>query len=128
MSYDRSNIFARMLRREIPARIIFENEYIFACHDIFPRAPIHALAIPKGTYTEAHDFLTCAPDDHIVGFYRGLAHIIGLLGVKESGFRLVSNSGAHAHQEVPHFHIHILGGVRLGVIESILPNTAPETY
>jgi histidine triad (HIT) family protein len=123
MSYDHFNIFARMLRGEVPSRVIFENEYVFAFHDIFPRAPIHALVIPKGAYMNAYDFQTHASADEIVGFYRGLSQTIDLLDVKDSGFRLVSNTGVHAHQEVPHFHVHILGGAILGSLPTFLNAT-----
>lgn len=110
MSYDHSNIFARILRGEIPTKTILDDDYFLAFHDINPCAPIHALVIPKGAYRDAYDFTVNADADMIVGFYKGIGKVIDTLGVKESGFRLVSNNGADAHQEVPHFHVHILGG------------------
>jgi histidine triad (HIT) family protein len=114
MSYDRQNIFARILRGEIPAKKIHEDEYVLAFHDINPQAPIHALIIPKGEYVSQDDFSANATPDEIAGFYRAVPVVARLLGVEAAGYRTLSNHGQNAHQEVPHFHLHLFGGRPLG--------------
>ena len=112
--YDTSNIFARVLRGEIPARTIFENEHAFAFHDIAPQAPVHVLVIPKGAYVSFADFSTRASDAEIAGFFRAVGQVAADLGLDAPGYRLLSNMGAHGGQEVPHFHVHLFGGQSLG--------------
>jgi diadenosine tetraphosphate (Ap4A) HIT family hydrolase len=114
--YDESNIFAKILRGDIPCNKIFEDEFALAFHDIRPQAPIHALVIPKGNYVSFADFGANAPSDLIFGFTRAVAHVAKTLGVEETGYRLIANMGWDSHQEVPHYHVHILGGRKLGVM------------
>ncbi len=114
MAYDDSNIFARILRGEIPCAKIYEDEFALAFSDIRPQAPTHILVIPKGQYISAADFNAQASDEELAGFYRALAYVAREAGVEESGYRLISNAGPDSHQEVPHFHVHILAGQKLG--------------
>jgi histidine triad (HIT) family protein len=114
MSYDPSNVFARILRGEIPCRKVYEDEWALAFHDINPLAPVHVLVIPKGPYVSMADFATGAGDAEVAGFFRAVARTAELLGVVQSGYRVLANHGAHANQEVPHFHVHIFAGAPLG--------------
>jgi len=114
MPYDANNIFARILRGEIPAKKIYEDAYALAFYDIHPQAPIHALVIPKGAYVDAYDFGANAPAEEVLGFTRAVTHVAQLLGLPDHGFRMIANAGAHGGQEVPHYHIHLLGGQTLG--------------
>jgi diadenosine tetraphosphate (Ap4A) HIT family hydrolase len=112
--YDPNNVFARILRGEIPAQRLYEDEYALAFPDIRPAAPTHVLVIPKGAYVSIADFGANASAAEITGFFRAVSHVAGLIGVSEPGFRLIANSGPDSHQEVPHFHVHLLGGRALG--------------
>lgn len=112
--YDDANIFARILRGEIPCKKVHEDEHALAFHDINPQAPVHVLVIPKGPWVSAADFLTQAPAETVAGFWRAVALIAKQLGLEESGYRLLTNMGPDAGQEVGHFHVHIFGGRRLG--------------
>ncbi len=112
--YDDANIFARILRGEIPCRKVFENEHALAFHDIAPQAPVHVLVIPKGSYVSFADFAAKAPTEAIAGFVRAVGQVAHDLGLDEPGYRLLSNMGAHGGQEVPHFHVHLFGGAPLG--------------
>jgi len=112
--YDDGNVFARILRGEIPCKAVFENEHALAFHDINPQAPIHVLVIPKGRYVSMADFSANAPLDEVAGFWRAVGHVARELGLESSGYRLLSNMGPNSHQEVPHFHVHIFGGRPLG--------------
>ncbi len=114
MAYDPNNIFARILRGEIPCKKVFENAHALAFHDINPQAPVHVLVIPKGAYVSLDDFSSRASPDEIVAFVRALGEVARTLGVAESGYRILANHGEDSHQEVPHFHVHIFGGKRLG--------------
>ncbi len=114
MAYDRNNIFARILRGEIPCDKVFEDEFVLAFNDINPQTPVHVLVIPKGEYESMDDFAATAPDAEIAAFFRAVGKIARDLGVAGSGYRFLSNHGADAHQEVAHFHVHIFGGRRLG--------------
>ena len=114
MPYDPNNIFAKILRGEIPCKKISEDEFYLAFHDIQPRAPIHALVIPKSAYKDVYDFNQNANPDEIVGFSKGINQVIGLLNLRQDGFRLISNFGTYGGQEVPHYHVHLLGGKKLG--------------
>ena len=111
--YNDQNIFAKILRGEIPCKKIYEDSYALAFYDIFPKAVSHALVIPKKPYICFNGFINHASDDEVSGFFKAVGKTIELLGVDEEGFRLVSNSGEHGGQEVPHFHVHILGGEKL---------------
>ncbi len=112
--YDRNNVFAKILRGEVPCRKIYENDYAYAFHDIRPQAPVHALVIPKAEYESYDDFASKASDAEIAGFVRAVGHVARELGIAGSGYRLLSNHGVNAHQEVPHFHVHLVGGRALG--------------
>ena len=114
MSYDRNNVFARILRGELPCNRVYEDEHALAFHDIAPQAPVHVLVIPKGEYVSQDDFAAEAPDALIVGFWRAVGTVARQLGLVESGYRLLANTGPDAHQEVPHFHVHIFAGRDLG--------------
>ena len=112
--YDKQNIFAKILRGEIPCRKVFEDEWALAFDDINPQAPVHVLVIPKGAYVSWDDFSAKASDVEIAGFVRAVGHVGRELGLVEPGYRLLANIGMDAHQEVPHLHIHIFGGKPLG--------------
>jgi histidine triad (HIT) family protein len=112
--YDDSNIFARILRGEIPNRTVFEDEHVLAFEDINPLAPTHVLVIPKGHYVSWDDFSARASDAEIGAFVRAVGKIAREAGLVEPGYRLLANVGSHAGQEVPHLHVHIFGGQPLG--------------
>jgi diadenosine tetraphosphate (Ap4A) HIT family hydrolase len=112
--YDPQNIFARILRGEIPCRRVHEDAHALAFHDINPLTPTHILVIPKGPYVSAADFHATAPDAAIAGFWRAVALVAKAAGLEENGYRILSNMGQDAGQEVPHFHVHLFGGRRLG--------------
>ncbi|MBB4631259.1 HIT domain-containing protein [Sphingosinicella soli] len=114
--YDDDNIFARILRGEIPAKPVYEDDYAFAFHDINPQAPTHVLVIPKGRYVSWADFAAKAADAEIAGFVRAVGAVARELGIEETGYRLLANAGPHSHQEVPHLHVHIFGGKKLGAM------------
>jgi diadenosine tetraphosphate (Ap4A) HIT family hydrolase len=114
MAYDRNNVFARILRGEIPCNKVYEDEHVLAFDDITARAPTHVLVIPKGEYVSLDDFSAKASEQEIAALIRALGHIARKRGVSESGYRILSNTGPAAHQEVPHFHIHVVGGCDLG--------------
>ncbi|HVG47580.1 MAG TPA: HIT domain-containing protein [Rubellimicrobium sp.] len=111
--YDPSNIFARILRGEIPNATVHENEHALAFHDVRPQAPVHVLVIPKGAYVDLADFAANATAVEQAGFMSAVAEVARIAGV-ENGFRAIANAGPDSHQEVPHFHVHILGGRPLG--------------
>lgn len=108
--YDPGNIFARIVRGEAPADIVFENEYAIAFHDIAPRREIHVLVIPKGPYTNILHFNAEASDGEKLALLDAISETARIMGVADSGFRLVSNTGEGGHQTVPHLHFHLLGG------------------
>ncbi|MBV1796960.1 histidine triad nucleotide-binding protein [Siccirubricoccus sp. G192] len=112
--YDPGNIFARILRGEIPCKRVHEDEYALAFHDIAPQAPVHVLVIPKGEWVSAADFHAAAPAETIAGFWRAVSAVARELGLEAGGYRILSNMGADGGQEVGHFHVHIFGGRRLG--------------
>ena len=112
--YDESNIFARILRGEIPCAKVYEDEYALAFNDIAPQAPIHILVIPKGAYVSWDDFSARASAEEIAGFVRAVGRIARDAGLVEPGYRLLANVGANGGQEVPHLHVHIFGGHPLG--------------
>ncbi|MEI6559620.1 MAG: histidine triad nucleotide-binding protein [Rhodospirillaceae bacterium] len=122
-SYDPSNIFARILRKEIPCKKVFEDEHVLAFHDINPQAPVHVLVIPKGAYVSLDDFSARAGDAEIAALLRAVGTIARQLGVAESGYRFLANTGVNAHQEVPHLHIHLFGGRKMG---PMLSRKSPE--
>ena len=114
LPYDDQNIFAKILRGEIPNRTVYEDEWVLAFHDINPQAPTHVLVIPKGAYVSWDDFSAKASAEEIAGFVRGVGHVARSLGLVEPGYRLLANIGQHGHQEVPHLHVHLFGGKPLG--------------
>ena len=114
MAYDPSNVFARILRGEIPARKVYEDEWALAFHDINPLAPVHMLVIPKGAYVSMADFSAQASDAEVLGFFRAVGELARQLGLDERGYRMLANHGVDAHQEVPHLHVHLFAGAPLG--------------
>ena len=114
LPYDESNIFARILRGELPCRKAYEDEHALAFHDINPAAPVHILVIPKGAYVSWDDFSERGSAEEIAGFVRAVGRIAREAGLVEPGYRLLANVGRHSGQEVPHLHVHIFGGRPLG--------------
>lgn len=114
MAYDSNNVFAKILRGEIPCKKIREDDHTLAFHDIKPQAPIHALVIPKGPYVSMTDFTENASDAEIAALFRAVVVVAKQLGVTEPGYRILANTGADGGQEVAHLHIHIFGGRKLG--------------
>ncbi len=112
--YDPANIFARILRDEIPSRRVYEDAFAVAFHDLNPQAPVHVLVIPRGPYMSWADFSATASDAEIAGFVRAVGAVARQLGLEEQGYRLLANAGFDAHQEVPHLHVHLFGGRALG--------------
>ena len=112
--YDDNNVFARILRGELPCSKVYEDEYALAFHDINPLAPTHILVVPKGAYVSWDDFSERAPAEEIAGFVRAVGHVAREAGLVEPGYRLLANIGANGGQEVPHLHVHIFGGRGLG--------------
>ena len=112
-AYDRTNVFAKILRGEAPCTKVYEDEYALAFKDIYPKARVHVLVVPKGEYVSMDDFST-APPAAIAGFFRAVGETARRLGLAQSGYRFLANTGADGHQEVPHFHVHIFGGAPLG--------------
>ena len=116
MSYDKNNIFAKILRGEIPCKKVYENEYVLAFHDINPQKKIHILIIPKNEYIDLDDFTNKASDKEIIEFNKAITHIVKMLKIsnQEEGYRVLSNIGKNGGQEVPHLHYHIFGGEKIG--------------
>lgn len=114
MPYDDSNIFAKILRKEIPCTPVFENDHVLAFEDIAPKAPVHILVIPKGSYISFNDFGENAPADEQKAFFQAVSRIAKDKGLDKTGYRLIANHFEDAGQEVDHFHVHILGGKPLG--------------
>ncbi|MDE0879325.1 MAG: histidine triad nucleotide-binding protein [Sphingomonas bacterium] len=116
--YDDQNIFAKILRDEIPSKRVHEDDYAIAFHDINAQAPTHILVIPRGAYVSWDDFSARASDAEIAGFVRAVGTVARAAGLVEPGYRLLANTGVDAHQEVPHLHIHIMAGKPLGALLS----------
>ena len=116
MSYDDNNIFAKILRGEIPCNKIYEDDYVLSFHDINPQKKIHALVIPKGAYIDLDDFLNNAKEIEILEFFKAISHVAKLLKISniQGGYRTVSNIGKNGGQEVPHLHFHLFGGELVG--------------
>ena len=117
MAYDDQNIFAKILRGEIPCNKIYEDQFILSFHDINPQKKIHALVIPKGKYVDLDDFSLNASSDEIVGLMKGISTVakkIGISSIDNDGFRALSNVGENGGQEVPHLHFHLFGGEKVG--------------
>ena len=117
MSYDKNNIFAKILRKEIPCKKIFENEYILSFYDINPQKKIHALVIPKGEYINLDDFNDKASDQEIIALSKAITEVSKILGISTDvgkGYRALTNLNEHGGQEVPHLHFHLFGGEKVG--------------
>lgn len=114
LPYDPANIFARILRGEIPSNRVYEDEWAVAFHDIAPAAPVHVLVIPRGAYVSWDDFSARGSDAEIAGFVRAVGTVARTLGLMAPGYRLLANTGPHGGQEVPHLHVHLFGGAGLG--------------
>lgn len=114
LPYDDSNIFARILRGELPSKTVYEDEFALAFHDINPQAPLHILIIPKGAYVSWDDFSERASEAEIAGFVRAVGRVARDNGLVAPGYRLLANIGGDGHQEVPHLHVHLFGGRPLG--------------
>ena len=112
--YEDDNVFARILRGEIPSRRVYEDEWAVAFHDINPQAPLHILVIPRGKYVALSDFVATASEAEIAGFWRAVGTVAKEAGLEQAGFRVLANMGVHSGQEVPHFHVHVFGGRPLG--------------
>ena len=117
MSYDKNNIFAKILRKEIPCKKIFENDHVLSFHDINPQKKVHALVIPKGDYINLDDFNNRASDQEIVALSKAITEVSKILGISLStdrGYRALTNINEHGGQEVPHLHFHLFGGEKIG--------------
>ena len=118
MEYDKNNIFAKILKGDIPCKKIYENDYVLSFHDVNPQKTIHALVIPKGQYTDLDDFIQNAKEKEIVGLIKGIGTVAKKIGVsnaeKGGGYRSLVNVGENGGQEVPHLHFHIFGGEKVG--------------
>jgi histidine triad (HIT) family protein len=114
MAYDRNNIFARILRGEIPCNKVYEDAHVLAFHDISPQSPTHVLVIPKGEYVSFDDFSQNASAEEIAALVRAVGQIAREQRVADTGYRILANTGPAAHQEVQHFHVHLFGGRDLG--------------
>jgi histidine triad (HIT) family protein len=116
LPYDNQNIFAKILRGEIPNKTVYEDAWALAFHDINPQAPVHILVIPKGAFVSWDDFSAKASEAEIAGFVRAVGTVARDLGLVAPGYRLLANTGGHGHQEVPHLHIHLFGGKQMGAM------------
>jgi len=114
MAYDPNNVFARILRGELPSKKVYEDAHVLAFHDIRPLTPTHVLVIPKGAYEGIDDFTARATDAEIASLLRAVGKVARELGLAESGYRILANTGQDANQEVPHLHFHIFGGRNVG--------------
>lgn len=114
LPYDEQNVFAKILRGEIPCKKVYEDEWALAFHDIAPQASVHILVVPKGAYVSWDDFSARASVEEIAGFVRAVGHVARENSLVEPGYRLLANVGAHGGQEVPHLHVHLFGGGPLG--------------
>tara|TARA_B100000965_G_scaffold179271_1_gene149524 strand:+ start:636 stop:1001 length:366 start_codon:yes stop_codon:yes gene_type:complete len=117
MSYDNNNIFAKILRGEIPCKKIYEDKFVLSFYDINPQKKIHALVIPKGQYIDLDDFNSKASSEEILGFFKGVTTVAKKLGITNgsgNGYRALANTGENGGQEVPHLHFHLFGGEKIG--------------
>lgn len=114
MAYDRENIFAKIIRGEIPNNTVYEDDHVLAFKDITPQAPVHVLIIPKGDYEDLNDFSENASDEELVAYLRAFSKVAKEAGVDGDGYRTIINTGENGHQEVPHLHAHIAGGHPVG--------------
>ncbi len=114
MPYDTNNVFAKILRGEIPCQKVFEDDYVLAFPDMHPKAPVHILVIPKGSYKDMDDFTKQASPEEIAALFRATGKIARDNGLDKTGYRVISNCGLNGGQEVPHLHLHLLGGRHMG--------------
>jgi histidine triad (HIT) family protein len=116
MSYDKNNIFAKILRGEIPCKKVYENKHVLAFHDVNPQKKIHVLVIPKGEYVDLDDFHERAKNEEVVELNKAITHVVKILKIsnKEKGYRVLSNIGLDGGQEIPHLHYHVFGGEKIG--------------
>ena len=114
LKYDKNNIFAKILRKEAKANIILENEYILCFEDIFPKAPVHVLLIPKGHFKDIFDFSVNANSEEKKAVFDSMAKVIKMFNLEPNGCRIITNFGKNGRQEVPHLHFHLLGGKDIG--------------
>ncbi len=114
MAYNEKNIFAKILSGEIPCEAIYEDEHTLSFADINPQAPVHILVIPKGAYIDWSDFAYRASGEEIAAFTKAISRVADLTGISQTGYRVISNIGPDSHQEVPHLHMHVLGGAPIG--------------
>ena len=118
MNYDKNNIFAKILKGEIPCKKVFENDHVLAFHDVNPQKKIHVLLIPKGEYIDLDHFNSEASDKEIVELNKAITHVSNLLGASDKGYRTLTNIGSDGGQEVPHLHFHIFAGEKIGKMVS----------
>ena len=118
VNYDKNNIFAKIIRKEAKANIVLENKHILCFKDIFPKAPVHILIIPKGQFKDIYDFSLNATEEEKKAIYDGFARVIDMFNLELNGCRIISNFGNHGRQEVPHLHFHLLGGKDIGTMIS----------
>jgi histidine triad (HIT) family protein len=118
MSYDKNNIFAKILRGEIPCKKVYENDHVLAFNDINPQKKTHVLVISKGEYIDLNDFNSKASDEEIVELNKAITHVSNLIGAKKKGYRALTNLGIDGGQEVPHLHFHIFAGEKIGKMVS----------
>ena len=118
MIYDRDNIFAKILKGEIPCNKVYENDHVLAFHDVNPQKKIHVLVIPKGEYVDLDHFNSKASNKEIVELNKAITHVSNLLGAKDNGYRALTNIGSNGGQEVPHLHFHIFAGENVGKMVS----------
>jgi histidine triad (HIT) family protein len=114
VDYDKNNIFAKILRGEIPCNKVYENKYVLAFHDVNPQKKVHVLVIPKGSYISLNDFNKNASNKEIVELNKAISHVSNLIGISEKGYRVLTNIGDDGGQEVLHLHFHILAGEKIG--------------
>lgn len=114
MAYDQNNIFARIIRGELPCKKVYEDYRVLAFEDLYPSAPVHVLVIPKAPYCSFDEFINLAPSDEVTHFFAKVRHITHLLDLQDTGYRIISNHGDDASQTVHHFHLHLLGKSPLG--------------
>jgi diadenosine tetraphosphate (Ap4A) HIT family hydrolase len=125
--YDKTNVFAKILRGEAPCTKVYEDEFALAFNNIHPAAPVHVLVVPKGDYVSNADFCAAAPAELIAGFWRAVGKTAAALGLDESGYRLVANHGPDANQVVFHFHVHIIGGRHMRGVSGGAPRPGDGT-
>ena len=118
MNYDKNNVFAKILRGQIPCKKVYENKYVLAFHDVNPQKKVHVLVIPKGAYADFNDFINKASDKEIVELNNAITHVSNLLGARDKGYRTLTNIGSDGGQEVPHLHFHIFAGEKVGKMVS----------